>query len=120
MNTGDFDTGKGFELGFATAIVDEILDGGEGYARGPERSLLSALLFDGIQAYVNYLLAGTSKEKARYAEAHQWVMDRSTDYAFAFNSVCDALGINPEYLRYGLANASLSLLDEVGKSRRNF
>jgi hypothetical protein len=120
MNTGDLELGKGFEFGFATTVVDELVEGGKGYASGPERALLSALLFDGIQSYISYILATDSKSKSKHAEAFQWVMDGSTEYAFAFNSVCDALGINPEYLRFGLANASNSLLSEVGKSRRNF
>lgn len=120
MYTGDFELGKGIEFGFATTVIDELLDGCKGYARGPERALLSALLFDGIQSYINYILAPTQRAKARYAEAHRWVTDKSTEYAFAFIPVCDALGVNPDYLRYGLANASNSLLTEVGKSRRNF
>lgn len=120
MNTGDFDTGKGFDFGFATTVVDEVIDSGKGYARGPERALLSALLFDGIQAFISYTLAATEKERAKFAEAQLWVSDKSTDYAFSFNSVCDALGVHPDYLRYGLSNASNTLLVEVGKSRRNF
>lgn len=120
MNGGDFDTAVGFELGFATSIVDDVLDSGKGYASGPERALLSALLFDGIQAYINYMLAETPKERSKFIEAQNWVTDRSTEYAFSFDNVCEALGINSEYLRLGLLNATSSLLAEVGKSRRNF
>ena len=120
MYTGDFEGGKGLDFGFATTVVDELLDGSKGYARGPERALLSALLFDGIQSYINYVLAPTQRTKAKYAEAYRWVMDDTTEYAFAFIPVCDALGVSSDYLRYGLANASNSLLSEVGKSRRNF
>jgi hypothetical protein len=60
----------------------------------------------------------TPKERSAYAEAHQWVMDRSKEYVFSFDNVCEALGIQPDYLRYGLVNASNSLLAEVGKARR--
>jgi hypothetical protein len=120
MSHGDFENVKGFEFGFASSVVDDLLDGSKGYAQGPERALLSALLFDGIQAYIHYVLASTTKAKAKYLEAYRWVSDRTTDYAFAFNNVCEALGVNPDYLRYGLANASNCHLGEVGKSRRNF
>jgi hypothetical protein len=103
-----------------TTVVDEIVESTRGYARGPERALLGALLFDGIQAYIAYALAVTPSEKARYLEAFTWVTDTTAEEPFSFNGVCDALGISPEYLRIGLANASTSLLFEVGKARRNF
>lgn len=105
---------------FATSVVDELFDGHKGYANGPERALLSALLFDGVQSYIHYALATTPKGRSRYAEAFNWVMDTGVEYAFSFNNVCDALGLNPEYVRFGLANASTSLLTEAGRSRRNF
>jgi len=47
-------------------------------------------------------------------------MDTGVEYAFSFNNVCEALGLNPDWLRFGLANASTSLLFEASKSRRNF
>jgi hypothetical protein len=47
-------------------------------------------------------------------------MDRESEEQFSFNGVCEALGVSPEFLRFGLANATTSLLQEVGKSRRNF
>ncbi|MEY4667661.1 MAG: hypothetical protein RL518_360 [Pseudomonadota bacterium] len=105
---------------FARSVTEEIVESTRGYARGPERSLLGALLFDGIQAYIAYAVASTPTEKARYAEAFTWVMDTSAEEPFSFNGVCDALGISPEYLRLGLMNASTSLLHEIGKARRNF
>ncbi len=111
---------KGSESVFATSVIEELLDGNKGYASGPERGLLSALLFDGVQAYIHYALASSPKEKTRYAEAFSWVMDTGVEYAFSFNNVCEALGLNPDYVRFGLANASTSLLVEAGKSRRNF
>jgi len=120
MTYGDFEVLNGSGSGFATSVIDELLDGSKGYANGPERALLSALLFDGVQAYIHYAVASTPKEKARYTEAFNWVMDTGVEYAFSFNNVCEALGLNPEYLRFGLANASTSLLTEAGKSRRNF
>ncbi len=118
MSTGDLDITTGSWGGFSTVAVDELVEHDKGYAVGPERALLSALLFDGIQSFIAYALASTPKERSAYAEAHQWVMDRGREYVFSFHNVCEALGIHPDYLRYGLVNASNSLLAEVGKSRR--
>lgn len=101
-------------------IVDELADGQGGYARGPERSLLSALLFDGIQAYIQFALAQSKKNKSRCAEAERWIFSEDYEGPFSFEGVCEALGIKPEYLRYGLINATSSLLAEAGRLRRNF
>jgi len=120
MSVPEFLNGVGSSSNLTTTVVDEIVESTRGYARGPERSLLGALLFDGIQAYIAYALAVTPHDKARYLEAFTWVSDTSAEEPFSFNGVCDALGISPEYLRFGLANASTSLLFEVGKARRNF
>jgi hypothetical protein len=104
---------------FSTSVFDELFDGTAGYAQGPERALLSALLFDGIQSFIAYALASTAKERGKHAEAFNWIMAKSQDYAFSFENVCEALGLNAEWLRIGLLNASNSLLAQVSKIRRN-
>ena len=120
MSISEVHNSNGAGTSLATTVVDEIIETTGGYARGPERSLLGALLFDGIQAYISYALAQKPSERARYLEAFNWVMDSKADEAFSFNGVCEALGVSAEYLRLGLANASTSLLHEVCKVRRNF
>jgi len=96
-------------VGFDTAIhFAECVDEGSGYARGPERDLMSAILFDGIQAYMNYVCAERASERSQYEEAVQWVFRSDDGYVFSFESVCEGLGVNPEYLRSGLLNAANS------------
>jgi len=104
----------------ATLTVEDLTDGERGYARGPERALMAALLFDGVQSYIHYALAKTQKAKSKYAEAHRWIFEMKGEYVFSFDKVCEALGVNPEYFRYGLLNAGTSLLAQMEKSRRNF
>ncbi len=89
-------------------------------ARGGERALLSALLFDGIQSFINYMCAGTDSEKKRHREAFDWIRSRRVDYIFSFENVCECLGINAEYLRCGLVNAANSQAYEWKKIRRHF
>lgn len=102
-------------------IPDELLNGDKGYARGPERALMTALLFDGVQAYLSYVMLGHSKKQnSRYKEAFNWVHSSETgDYIFSFENVCEALGMDPNFLRLGLINAVKSRSDWK-KSRRNF
>lgn len=119
MSVSDSDVSNGFASGFAHTVINDILGNSDGYADGPERALLSALLFDGVQSCISYFIATTTEAKAQFKEAYNWVMQDDNDYAFSFMCVCEALGINPEYLRLGLLNASNSLLEHVSKSRRN-
>jgi len=119
MSQGDLYDYAGLRGDLSSFNVQDLLAGGEGYAVGPERALLSALLFDGIQSFIAYALARGAKERCTFSEAYRWVTDPGSDYTFSFNNVCEALGVNPEYLRYGLLNASNSLLSEVSKTRRN-
>ena len=108
MTFADVFSGATTTGSLSPAVVDEVVESGRGYATGPERALLGALLFDGVQAFVAYALAKTPGEKARFAEAFNWVMDTTADEPFSFNGTCEALGISAEYLRLGLANAKSS------------
>lgn len=103
-----------------TFLVDDLVDGTNGYAKGPERALMSALLFDGVQAYMCYLLSDGTRRSTRYREAFIWVNTKGKEYVFSFDNVCEGLGIDPEFLRLGLANASNSQCEALSKSRRHF
>ena len=92
----------------------------QGYARGSERSLLSALLFDGIQAYMNYVLATSARHRTRYREAFLWVTSSSRDDLFGFDNVCEALGLDPGYIRFGLQKAERAGPNGWKHARRNF
>ncbi len=111
-----------FPEGFgATCFVsDELVHGNEGFARGAERALMSALLFDGVQSFMSYALAGSRGRKARYREAFVWVTTPGNEYIFAFDNVCEGLGIDPTFLRLGLLNACAVTMNDLKKKRRNF
>ena len=71
---------------------------------GGERKLMAALLSDGIEAYI----ASASSSADAYnqtdnAEAREWVDTKDYGYVFSFDVVCESLGIDPDYLRLGLA-----------------
>lgn len=108
------------QFGKTTFGVDEMSDGDRGYARGPVRSLMSALLFDGVQAYMMYETSSGATGRQRYREAFNWVHNKGKEYIFSFDSVCEALGIDADFLRYGLVNASTTYAAEWKRARRNF
>ena len=122
MEFGDFNSGSSQGFNAGVVFVDELLSGSKGYANGPVRSLMSALLFDGIQSFLNYALSAPKLRKTRSIEAYNWVMKRGSDYIFAFDSVCEALGLDPDYLRLGLLNTCSAHAgqDDWKRSRRNF
>ena len=69
----------------------------------PEKKLMLALLEDAIACYQKYLLARDSKGKALFEEAEEWLRQPGGGSVFAFDSVCELLGLNPDYLRRGMA-----------------
>ncbi|HKY08632.1 MAG TPA: hypothetical protein VJQ55_10335 [Candidatus Binatia bacterium] len=70
----------------------------------PEKKLMLAILEDAIACYQKYLFARDLKGKALFHEAEEWVEEGGGRSVFAFDSVCEILGLNPNYLRRGLTD----------------
>ena len=68
----------------------------------PEKKLMLAILEDAIACYQKYLFARDSKGKTLFLDAEEWIEDVTGAGIFAFDSVCETLGLNPDYLRRGL------------------
>ncbi|HEX9787609.1 MAG TPA: hypothetical protein VGB09_06260 [Candidatus Binatia bacterium] len=68
----------------------------------PEKRLMLAILEDGIHCYFDNLHASGNKRKRLFENAAAWIIEDDGDWVFSFESVCDALGLNPEYVRQGL------------------
>lgn len=82
--------------------VDEAPDPERGVAHGPERALMSAILFDGVLACLNYAAFQTRNARHRFREAYNWIMTQGDEYIFSFDNVCQCLGLAPEALRQGV------------------
>jgi hypothetical protein len=78
----------------------------------PEKRLMLAILEDGIYCYFDNLHA-VGKKKRLFEDAEAWIVASDDDWVFSFESVCDALGLNPEYVRQGL----LRWREKSGKPR---
>jgi hypothetical protein len=70
----------------------------------PEKKLMLAILEDAIACYQKYLFARDVKGKALFREAEEWVEEGSGRSVFGFDSVCETLGLNPDYLRRGMTD----------------
>jgi hypothetical protein len=61
-----------------------------------------AVLEDAVHRFRKQAGATSADGKAILAEEEEWFFGTGEDGPFAFESICDALGIDPDYLRGGL------------------
>ncbi len=71
---------------------------GSGGLSGEQRLML-AVLADAINVLQSWRGSGSPRKRRNFAEAAQWVNTRGTSHPFSFDSVCDALEIDPELVR---------------------
>lgn len=69
---------------------------------GPEKTLMLAVLEDAIFCFQKYLFAQDKGERRLFCEAQDWILEEDKDWPFSFETICEVLGIDPNYLRQGL------------------
>lgn len=67
-----------------------------------EKLLMFAVLEDAVEGYTKYLHSPTRKGQKRFVEAEEWIDREDKLWLFSFDNVCEALDINPDYMRRGL------------------
>ena len=68
----------------------------------PEKRLMLAVLDDAIACFQKYVSAREGRGEKIFGEAEDWFLEENGDWPFAFENICDVLGIDPHYLRQGL------------------
>jgi hypothetical protein len=68
----------------------------------PEKTLLLAILEDGVRTFQDNIFAETGKKRVLLDEAREWLFTDGVEHVFSFNSVCSSLGLDPGYIRRGL------------------
>jgi hypothetical protein len=71
-------------------------------AIAPVKRLMNAVLEDALRCFQNNADAKVGARKRLFIEAEQWLCDNSGDGPFSFETVCETLGIEPQFLRAGL------------------
>ena len=61
-----------------------------------------AVLEDALRCFQHHADAKTGARKRLFTEAEQWLCGESGDGPFSFETVCETLGIEPQFLRAGL------------------
>ena len=78
-----------------------------------ERRLLRAMLEDCLRT----LLGRPTSERGKWQRRDlAWIMSEDRDDVFAFENVCDALGIDPSYLRGEVLTALLRAQSTDGRA----
>ena len=68
----------------------------------PEKRLMLAVLEDAVACFQKHLIAQKGKGKTLFRQAEEWILEENSDWTFSFESICEALDIDPKCLRDGL------------------
>lgn len=68
----------------------------------PEKRLMLAVLEDAVACFQKYVQARDTRGKTMFREAEAWILEKNSDWLFSFDSICEVLGLTPDYVRLGL------------------
>jgi len=66
------------------------------------KRLMLAVLIDAVRCFQTYADAQNRARRRMFGDAERWILDRNSDGPFAFQAICETLGIEPDRLRDGL------------------
>jgi hypothetical protein len=84
----------------------------------PEKGLMLAVLEEAVATFQHQLGAESRRGRRLFREADEWFRSADTSWAFAFESVCDVLGLDPDYVRRGLARLRRTRSDGGARPHR--
>jgi len=68
----------------------------------PEKRLMLAVLEDAVGTFQKHVSASTRRGQRLFGEAEQWFASETMDWPFAFENICEALGLEASFVRRGL------------------
>jgi len=68
----------------------------------PERRLVIAILEDAVECFTKHIFARDRRSRQLFLDAEEWFEDTDREWPFAFENVCDLVGLDSAYLRRGL------------------
>lgn len=83
----------------------------------PKKRLMLAVLEDAVGCFQKYIYARDRKGKALFHDAEDWILEKNSDWLFSFESICEVLGFNPQYVRQGLMRWKETKLAERPKAK---
>lgn len=67
-----------------------------------EQRLMCAVIEDAVDMYLKHVAATRRDLVERFAEVERWIESEDRSYLYAFETICDYLGLDGPYLRRGL------------------
>ena len=83
----------------------------------PEKLLMYAVLEDAIACFQRFSSASGARGRAAFNDAENWLMHEKSDWFFSFELICEALNLNPDYIRAGLLRWRRNALTRQRKIR---
>ena len=83
----------------------------------PVKKLMMAILEDALRCFQNNADAKGGPRKRLFNEAEQWLIGEGGEGPFSFETVCETLGIEPQFLRRGLRDWRTQQLAGVSTRR---
>jgi len=87
--------------------------------RQPEKSLMFAVLIDAVECFQKYPFLHDEYSNRLFREAENWILANDREWLFSFINICDALTIDPHYLRKGLLHWKQNAMHSVSTKERN-
>jgi hypothetical protein len=69
--------------------------------RDGEKRLMLAVLENATEDFQKYALATDARGKQLFQAAQDWIFDTDDPSFFSFESICQHLHLDPEYMRHG-------------------
>jgi hypothetical protein len=89
-------------------------------SRRPEAELMRAVLEDALLCFQRGLIRQGRRVQRLAREAKEWLFSDDTNWPFSFVSICAVLGLEPDYIRRGLAIQEMMFwydLQRLGRRR---
>jgi hypothetical protein len=80
-------------------VIEQFITNG---IHGGEERLMLAVLQDAVECFQKHAMAEYLWERKLFQEAEDWILERNSDWLFSFENSCQALRLNPDYIRRGL------------------
>ena len=86
--------------------------------RQPEKSLMFAVLLDAVECFQKYAFLRDEHATRLFRETDIWIFEENRVWPFSFINICEALAIDPHYLRQGLLHWKQNAMKSVSKRER--
>ncbi len=72
-------------------------------SKTPEQKLMLAILEDAVSCFQKYFAARDKIGARLFRESEEWILQQGkSNWVYSFDMICEAIDLNPRYIREGL------------------